>query len=536
MTEKNRYQAGRTSLAQGWTMRALIEPSVLYGANGMRVGPDNALYVAQAFGSQISSIDPDSGLVSTVIPVGSDVVAPDDLAFDSHGTMYITEVMSERVSAQLPDGTLRVIADKVPVANGITVHDDRVFMDEFRVGGRLLELFSDGREPRVIAEDLVTPNALAMGPDGALYFPQVATGEIWRVLPEGGRPERVVAGLALPTAVKFNPRGELFTTEGGSGEVTRVDVQSGSRHVVARVRPGIDNFAFAPDGRLFVSHFIDGGVAEIGTDGSEKVLVNAGLLGPFGLAAGPDGSVFVADGMSLAVLDTDARVTARPALLVNHDFPGFTRAVAAAADGSCFLATSAGTIGQFRSGEPMAEIASDLGAITGIACAVGGELLVCDTGGGQLLSIAPDGGKSTLARGLDRPLGVALDKNGNCLVSEAGAGRVVAIEDGTTQTLISGLIEPHGLAAIGEEVFVLDRGAKSLLEYDHNTKTTTTVASDLAVGAEPGVTPKVLPGIADLLPGPLLPFAGLCAMPDGGLLLAADGAGGVYTLSRARPG
>jgi hypothetical protein len=77
--------------------------------------------------------------------MGSAVVARTILAFDSHGVLYITEVMSERVSARLPDGSLRVIADHVPVANGITTHGDRIFMDEFRPGGRVLELYAEGR-------------------------------------------------------------------------------------------------------------------------------------------------------------------------------------------------------------------------------------------------------------------------------------------------------------------------------------------------------------------------------------------------------
>ena len=137
----------------------------------MKIGPDGALYVAQAFGSQISALDPNTGAARTIVPVGGAVVAPDDLAFDTRGTMFITEVMSERVSARMADGSLRVIADQVPVANGITNHGDRIFMDEFRPGGRVLELYLDGRAPRVIAENLNLPNALSMGPDGCLYFP-----------------------------------------------------------------------------------------------------------------------------------------------------------------------------------------------------------------------------------------------------------------------------------------------------------------------------------------------------------------------------
>lgn len=517
------------AVAAGWKLDAVIGPSALFGANGMKIGPDGRLYVAQAFGSQVSALDCETGAAETVVPVGSAIVAPDDLAFDTRGVMYITEVMSERVSARLPDGTLRVVASDVPVANGITSHGDRIFMDEFRPDGRILELYPDGRAPRVIAEHLVLPNALALGPDDCLYFPQVLNGEIWRVPVAGGAPEIVLGGLALPTAVKFSPRGELFTVEAGSGDITRVDPVARTRHVLARVRPGIDNFAFTPDGRLFVSHFTDGGVAEILPDGRERVLVAAGLLGPFGLACGADGTLHVADGMSLAVVRA-GRIEARPALLVNHDFPGFARGVAVAG-GDCYLATSAGTVARMRAGAETVTLADSLAQPTGLAVAADGRVLVCERDAGRVLAIAPDGRIAELARGLAAPTGVAAAADGGCFVSEAGGGRVVHVAPGVTREVIGGLQEPHGVACANGEVFVLDRAGRTVTRRAAD-GAIDVVASRLPVGAAPGVVPKTLPGIAGVMPGPLLPFADLAVAPDGRVLIGADGAGAVLALAR----
>src|ERR1700752_146716 len=98
MPQTSRYQshAGGINVAAGWKCTHLTEPSALYGANGMHFGPDGRLYVAQAFGSQISAINTTTGEVSIISPVGGQIVGPDDLAFDSKGTLYATEVMSER--------------------------------------------------------------------------------------------------------------------------------------------------------------------------------------------------------------------------------------------------------------------------------------------------------------------------------------------------------------------------------------------------------------------------------------------------------
>ena len=207
----NRYQMLRGSDARepqampGWHITRLLPASGLYGANGMQFGPDGRLYVTQAFGSQVTAVNVTSGALEVISPVGGAIVAPDDVAFDSHGTMYITEVMSARVCARAPDGKVRIVADNLPGANGITIHNDRVFIDEFRRGGRIFELYPHSdRAPRMIADDLRGPNALMVGPDGKLYFPLVPQGEVWRVDVETGVREKVVDGLKSPPAVKFN--------------------------------------------------------------------------------------------------------------------------------------------------------------------------------------------------------------------------------------------------------------------------------------------------------------------------------------------
>ena len=82
----NRFAAKATvNTAKGWTVKPVTPPSVLFGANGMRVGPDGRLYVAQAFGSQVSAIDVASGAVETISPIGGPIIAPDDLGQEVRG-------------------------------------------------------------------------------------------------------------------------------------------------------------------------------------------------------------------------------------------------------------------------------------------------------------------------------------------------------------------------------------------------------------------------------------------------------------------
>jgi hypothetical protein len=58
------------------------------------------------------------------------------------------------------------------------------------------------------------------------------------------------------------------------------------------------------------------------------------------------------------------------------------------------------------------------------------------------------------------------------------------------------------------------------------------IASNLPVGAPPGVVPKFLGPIGDMS-GPMVNFAGIAAGPDGTLYLSGDGEGSVLALTPA---
>ena len=180
----------------------------------MRIGPDGRLYVAQAFGSQVSAVDIVTGAVSTISRIGGAIVAPDDLAFDSHGKLYATEVMSERVCVRAAEW--RSAHDRRQRAGRQRYH--RLSGSPFH--GRMpsrrphVRAFPDGRAPRLIADHLPLPNALSVGPDGFIYFPAIGANEIWRVPLAGGKPERFAGDLAVPTAVKIDSKGSIISTQG----------------------------------------------------------------------------------------------------------------------------------------------------------------------------------------------------------------------------------------------------------------------------------------------------------------------------------
>jgi glucose/arabinose dehydrogenase len=178
----------------------------------------------------------------------------------------------------------------------------------------------------------------------------------------------------------------------------------------------------------------------------------------------------------------------------------------------------------------MTEHLDGLNELYGVAMGPDGAIIVAEGGEGNVIRLSGTA-VEVVARGLARPTGVAAAADGTCYVAEADEGRVVHLNGGVTP-VIDGLQEPHGIVLVGDTLFTLDSGADQLVGFSITTRKRQTIASNLPVGAPPGVTPKILAGIPGLLPGPLRPFAGIAAGADGTIYIAADGEGSVLTLKR----
>lgn len=522
-----RYTAADPATAEGWRVERLTPPSRLFGANGLRTGPDGRMYIAQVTGSQISALDITSGTIETISPKGGDIVTPDDLAFDLAGNLYATEYMEGRVSVRDTAGQTRVLRDDIPAANGITTHQGRLFVNECREGGRLMEFDLGGGPPRVILENLPSPNAMEVGPDGLLYFPVMTANEIWRVGLDGGEPERVATELGVPDSVKFDAEGFIVSTQVASGQVLRIDPRTGAKTVLAQLNPGLDNLTIV-DGRLFASNFT-GEITEVLAEGETRTLLPGGFNWPHGLAMGRDGRLYIADGTYFYALDSDGTREA-VAMLFTPGYPGYMRGLAATVDGQFVCTTSLGQVGKYRPGGDTDYLATGYDQLYGVAVGPDGAIVFAELGAGRVHGLR-GASAEVLADGLAEPSGVAFGPDGAPLVAESAAGRVVRLTSSGTETVVDGLDTPQGITVDDGTLYVVDAGAKEVLAVDLPTGERTAIASGLAIGAPPGVTPKPLKGIQPFS-GPQGPFAGITSGPDGTLYVSADGEGSVVAVRR----
>ncbi len=510
------YVDDLVEIGSGYALDEVTGPSRLGGANGIVWSPDGRLMVTQVFGSQVTAIDVDTGDHQRYAALGAGIVAPDDGAFGVDGTFFATEPMNATVSARRPDGSYRTVRDDLPAVNGMTVSHDRtrLFVDEFRPGGRLLELDPTGQAaPVVLADDLAMPNALAMGPDGALWFPQVLAGEIWRYDLERRSLERRFRDLSTPTAVKFDSQGRLLTSEAAAGRLTRIDLRTGGRETLAEVHPGIDNFAIAEDGRLFVSHFTDGRVAEV-TNGRERVLSPSGLIGPFGLDRLPDGSLLSADALAVNQIDSEGRTRVIMSLLA--DLPGMAIDVANH-EGDPLILLVRGQVLRRRVDGRLDSVAGRLDDATAILTAPDRGAIVVERGRGRLLHLDGEGRIEVVLTGLDRPRAVAVAADGTFWVTRSGG--VTAVRNGDVVASIDGISDPHGIALLGPTVVVAEPDRRALVAIDPVSRQRSDVATNVPLG------PAVV--------GARTPHSFSPLLTDGdAVLVGCDGDGSIRRLRR----
>ena len=99
--------------------------------------------------------------------------------------------------------------------------------------------------------------------------------------------------------------------------------------------------------------------------------------------------------------------------------------------------------------DPVEIWADGFGDLRGLAVDPAGNVFVADRALGSVTRIAPDGTRTLVASGLDRPIGLAFDPLGRLLVAEERAGRVVRLQSGGRPTgLVVGVKQPGWLATL----------------------------------------------------------------------------------------
>jgi YD repeat-containing protein len=230
---------------------------------GLAVGPDGALFIADADQNRIRRVGSD-GLISTVAGTGhrgyngdnrqavdGQLNAPTGLAFGPDGSLYIADDGNDRVRRVRPDGAVMAFAGQ---------------------GGKL-EYSGDGG--KAASGQLSLLRGLAVGEGGDVFIAQNGFHQCVRRVGTDGILTRFIPGgfgmspLRTACAVAASKDGAVYVADGDGCRVWRVD-KDGAASVVA-------------------------GTGKAGFSGDDGPAVQAELNSPSGLALGPNGGLYIAD-------------------------------------------------------------------------------------------------------------------------------------------------------------------------------------------------------------------------------------------------
>jgi sugar lactone lactonase YvrE len=238
-----------------------------------------------------------------------------------------------------------------------------------------------------------------------------------------------------------------------------------------------DDLAFDRQGRLLFSDFYNGTVSRLNANGSVTVLLH-GIAGPEGIVVLANGTMIIAEQRTNRILEVAPGASSPTVLRALPGTPG-AASCKDGVDGIGFDATSntliipdspIGNVYRMSiDGKNLTLLATGITRPVGAAVDAQGNIYVADECSGALWRIAPNK-TTTRIGGFGMLDDVAFDAYGDVLVTDLDPAIHALIRmnlaTGQRETLVSqGLIEPQGLAVDSHgDIFVSDDYADLIME------------------------------------------------------------------------
>jgi sugar lactone lactonase YvrE len=501
--------AATSASADNWEVTKLVPGSAFHGVHGLGIDKAGHLFAGSVAGAALYEVDIPGGTAKVAIP--SPVGMADDIAFAPDGTMAWTGFLTGDLYARKGDGPIRKLASGLPGINSLAFRKDgRLYATTVFLGDTLYEIDVEGtKPPRQIMEKMGGLNGFEFGPDDKLYGPLWFKGQVAKVDVDKAELTVVADGFKVPAAVNFDSKGNLFVVDTALGQLVRVDPKSGAKTMVAQLKPSLDNLAIDDKDRIYVSNMADNGIQEVDpATGQAKQIIIGKLALPGGIGVtsenGKD-TIHVADVFAYRTVDgATGEVTEKArmhAAGTTLEYP-----MSATAQGNDVVLSSwfTGTVQVIdaKTGATRDMLHGFKAPHDAIVLA-DGSILVAELGTKSLVKVSGEHGKdrTTLIGDLEGPVGLVRGKADEVYVTDAFAGTVSRVDSNGGKTVIAKELKmPEGIARGSDgQLIVAEVGAKRLIEIAPESGTVTEIATNLPIGlpGTPGGLPSNIPtGVA----------------------------------------
>ncbi len=424
----------------------------LCSPNGVVVNSVGDVYVADSSNNRVVEL-PAGGAASIVLPVsvsGLGLSYPTGLALDSSNNLYIADNGHNRVVEVTPGGTDTVVTISITPA-------------------------------------LNAPYGLAVDSSNNLYIADSNNNRVVEVPLGGGTQTTVGAGFSGPRGVAVDAAGNVYVADTGNNQMVKVPVGCTIAGCQVSVSTGVGSYpggvaVNAAGTDVYIAVTGSNNVVEVPWNGSSfgtPTPVGSGLSAPAAVALDTAGDVFIANTTANQVVEIAQNVnfgsvavgaSPSPTLKLTYTFTSAGTLTSLSvttrgATGKDFTVVPAGTTctaGSYAVGKTCTvEVQfapSHPGSILGGVQLVGSSGVFATTYMWGLATspfgVFAPGMQSivpiNITGGLNHPVGVVTDGNGNLYIADCGNNRVVEVTSGGTASVALSLsYSPHGLAMDG---------------------------------------------------------------------------------------
>ena len=491
--------------AQTYEVTKLVPGSAFHGVHGLGIDKSGRLFAGSVAGAALYEVDRDNGTAKIVIPTPEGMA--DDIAFAPDGTMAWTGFLTGDLYSRKGDGPIRKLASGLPGINSLAYRKDgRLYATTVFLGDALYEIDVEGvKPPRKIMEKMGGLNGFEFGPDDMLYGPLWFKGQVAKVDVDKAELTVVADGFKIPAAVNFDSKGNLWVVDTALGQLVRVDPKSGEKRMVAQLKPSLDNLAIDDKDRIYVSNMADNGIQEVDAEtGAARQVIIGKLALPGGIGVVSNGlqdTIYVADVFAYRTVDGATGEVSEQARMhadgVTLEYP-----MSATAKGDDVILSSwfTGTVQVIdRKTGKTKEMLHGFKAPHDAVKLGDGSILVNELGSKSLVRVSGEHGKdrNVVIGGLEGPVGLVAASKDTVYLTEAFAGQVSLVESNGEKSIVAtGLKMPEGIALAPDgNLIVAEVGARRIVEIDPRNGTVTEIAGNLPIGlvGAPGGLPTNIP-------------------------------------------